>query len=172
MAGSTALAGQKPPTYFGLLPKFAGGFLHLRASVRRRTGRQERKLIHKNSVVRSRTLHVSFSSNKCSVQHPTNVHQFAAMLTPGLKFSMTNKYPPEPKPIDGRGCTLWTRWRIVVHAFDQEQADRLAKKISEFSACDKEQFICVSHQGALIGNEIVVQRELVPCVDKTPITSC
>jgi hypothetical protein len=64
---------------------------------------------------------------------------------------------------------MWHRYRIVVPAFDEEQANRLAEKISEFCGCAVEVLWSMTNDecSELLG-DVVMKRTLVPTKIEAP----
>lgn len=74
---------------------------------------------------------------------------------------------PNPEIICERP-TSFLRYRIVVPAFDEEQAKRLAEKIREFCGCEIETvWIMANGSGEKFG-EVVMKREAISVSLTTP----
>ena len=85
---------------------------------------------------------------------------------------MNQRYP-DPEQIEHDRTVVFMRRRIVVQAYDEEQAVILAEKISEFSACNIETFQAITDKNCShVFGEIVLGRELVPVKDQVAVDIC
>ena len=80
-------------------------------------------------------------------------------------------YFPEPPEINLEAPPrIWHRYRIVIQAYDQEQADRLSEKVAEFCGHSVEQLWSVTDdEGNGLMGEAVLQRKTVPVNARVPL---
>lgn len=61
---------------------------------------------------------------------------------------------------DPHGTKTWSRYRIIVPAFSEEQAARIAEKISEFCGYQVERVVAVTNgDGSENLGEVVIERK-------------
>ena len=69
---------------------------------------------------------------------------------------------PEPPAIQVQP-RIWSRWRLVVPCFDEEQARRISAQLAEIAGHDIEAFYSVTdNEGSQQLGDVVVLREQVP----------
>jgi hypothetical protein len=77
-------------------------------------------------------------------------------------------FPESPKRAHDRPV-IFHRFRIIVPAFDEEQANRIANRIAEFASCDIERIWAVTDQECTeVLGEAVIERRSVPLTQTTP----